>query len=373
VFEVIRPLNNIDESLTDVDVKYLRCLWNEVNFDGAGKPIKFTQSICLKSLNDSIDDSFLVSNIPRFSFGSKAYRYSYPAFASAYSCKEETVSDTWEYLAKGYKYIREAIAGRLYLEIITATYLLFLQEYVGQEHFEPSLQRMLVYFQGLWEAFGNHRLQILQSTTVCSCQAYNVCFGACLCIIRLLTCVWLSEECHNLGLIEQMGNALQSALNAGFYNPTWNKTNNELCLDYFLCTVKKELPAAYRARKMLLRSLRETISWAEINPITQHLEAASNRICPWSEDFQPSRLSSQQEALFDYHATCIQMARLLSSLAEVPTSETTNQATWNALILCNVLSSGAPGMVCHTYQAIHILFWVGLVLRKPVYSRGTSL
>ena len=87
---------------------------------------------------------------PNFPLSSKAFRYAALALSTASACISDYDNpDLFSYLAKFYRYIKEAIDSSSHIEVIVASYAAMLCNFKMSEAFETTL----TYFNGICQSY----------------------------------------------------------------------------------------------------------------------------------------------------------------------------------------------------------------------------
>jgi hypothetical protein len=364
-----RPLAVKDEELTERDFQLLQ--WSHSSNRVASTDVSIFEplrSIRMVGLNDNINEPLGELRPPSLSFGSKTFKFAYLAYLSG--LRGHPNNDAFYYLDKFHHYVKGAFKDNSFVEIMVASYYLFLYASSLQDFEDYASRDMFQYFRGIWEALGAHsqKANTEGPTRNRSCSAH-----CSFCVrepyfrtIRLLSVVWYSkklEDHEGSDFIDRFYDALDAALTySGSFSRCRNKAMNELCLDFYLRMTTKQSPYARKARALFQKSLQQTIDWGQESGTVDHFYASSKTNSNINS-FPPG-------GSYPSGAICFQMAHLLCKILEPKTDERRNQLTWNAKELRHLLSYTDGGLVRHTYQAIHSLLWVGLILRYPFAILG---
>lgn len=91
--------------------------------------------------------------LPNFPLSSKPFRFAYLAFVAAHTSNLNTTnSHHLEYICKFHHYMREAIQCSSYFEIITASYMALIFEFVQRPRQTTQFRNILIHAKGLWGA-----------------------------------------------------------------------------------------------------------------------------------------------------------------------------------------------------------------------------
>jgi hypothetical protein len=143
MFRIPPPtLGGLDEERTPLDLKYRALLRPETFlFESPRLEGLF---ICL-SVDPSLSGIFVPW--PSFSLASKTFRYAVLALCT--SMETTTAAITLEYLAKFFKYMREAIQGSSVIEVLVASFAMTIRSVQIRE----PLEQVVVHFNGLSSAY----------------------------------------------------------------------------------------------------------------------------------------------------------------------------------------------------------------------------
>ena len=135
----------LDESMTQLDWKYWRSLYQHRASDPLGRRV-LSVTIAQEIKSPHRKSVTIVLPWPQFPVSSKPFRYAALTFASALAGNKMS-HDTCFYLSRFYKYTREAIAASSLVEVAVASYAILLFHYSAADSFD----HMFIHFEGICE------------------------------------------------------------------------------------------------------------------------------------------------------------------------------------------------------------------------------
>jgi hypothetical protein len=388
VFAISRsPCTPVDEVLTDLDLKYLNYI-GRIS-DGGWWAVEKGPFMFLDIL-ESVVEHRPHTRVPigGFSFSSKAFRYAVLGFSAAHSSYGKTSLDALKYLGKFHKYTAEAIETSSYLEIVKASYMAFLQEYVQRDQHQHSLQNMIVYFKGMWTAMGRLLSGINSSVLKPTRARFN---SECIHSFILLGTSWFAEES---ALLAEMLAALQISLDIlcpapSLQNPLPTYSSSPLdecpaldcfniCLDCYLDS--RTQPLSSRARELssathlLQRLLPQFMNLGPLPRRTRELLAIARDIQtppPWCSTYMPLRF--QLDVGHTFQSYCIGMASLVWHLLDPTPNVAIVVEVSYAIFLCRLLPAWPSDIWTWMDYKTGPLFWAGLILRRAIDEAGMKV
>jgi hypothetical protein len=147
-----KPRTPPEEMLTDLDRRYLGHLKPKL-YGGADEKFLLNGE---KFQDTGARWQILSIRVPDFQF-SKAFRFSYLAFAAAYIAPDSVTSDHLEYMGRFHTYIKEAICLSSFTEVFMASYMALVFEFVRPTLRTLRIKNMAVYANGMLKCLSHLR------------------------------------------------------------------------------------------------------------------------------------------------------------------------------------------------------------------------
>ena len=377
------PSASTDETMTSVDMKYwqhisefhLMLLLREITGHVFGNPVPLTLTV----------------PFPEFPLSSKPFRYAALALASSH---KEGNADTLMYLAKFYKYMKEAIDASSIVEVAVASYMIVLYAYKGHECFST----VLVHFKGMCHAFirlkqSKYRMGIREVP-----HMQTLWHGA---LQTLYLVFWgrphhtsplQSEEFKLLGELDnvlQFSSAMLSSVDNSQIHSSWRTCEALGCylafyLDHYLALRNRRaankdirrIPSITASLHNILRQIIHLVP--QIPEAREMLYQASDASSYWNCENDPvqsgslayhSTLNGPDYDFRDKQAAMLfAFAKLIESVFVIDVNKTL--AITSAVFLCRIcamLFYQQSEVCCSRTRA---LFWSGLVLTKSSHPVG---
>jgi hypothetical protein len=384
--------------MTSVDMKY----WQHISeFHLAKNPLPETLMLLLREITGHVFGNPMPLTLtvpwPEFSLSSKPFRYAALAFASSQRECNGVNSDTLMYLAKFYKYMKEAIDASSLVEVAVASYMIVLYSYRGHECFST----VLVHFKGMCDAFirlkqtksrmGMREVPHMQTLWHGALQTLYLVFWA----RPHHTAPLQSEEFRLLGELDnvlQFSSAmLYPAADSQISNihSSWRTCEALGCylafyLDHYLAlrnrraadTNIRSLPSITASLHNILRQIIQLVP--QIPEAREILYQASDASSYWNWDNDPVQSGSlachsiQNGPDYGFRdkqaAMLFAFAKFIESVLLIDLNKTL--AITSAVFLCRIsamLFDKQSEVCCSRSRA---LFWSGLVLTKSSHPVG---